>query len=119
MVSKRPRKRLQDILDNIGHIEAFTDGIDQQMLEQDVEKRFAVERAFLIIAEAVTKLDDLAEQLEPATPWKRIRAFGNIIRHDYDGVDVTDMWSSIQDDLKPLRMSCERLLEHPALKNGD
>jgi uncharacterized protein with HEPN domain len=119
MVARRPIQRFRDILDAINDLRAFSSGMNQNMLETDRLKRFAIERAFLIIAEAATKLGDLAEKLEPGVPWHDIRALGNVLRHDYDGVDVKDLWYSLQNDLEPLREACERALEYPDLQGSD
>lgn len=116
MVTNRPAQRFQDILDGIHHIQSFVHGMTQDEFEADIVKRFAVERAFLIISEAATKLGEIAEEVEPTIPWKDIRGLGNILRHNYDGVDMTDVWNYVQNDLKPLRQACERALAQPGLR---
>ena len=110
MGTSRPHQRIQDILQAIGNIFEFTAGMKQGELETNIQKRYAVERCFLIISEAATKLGPLAEEMEPDMPWREIRDFGNVIRHAYDDVNATDMWDTIQNDLEQLKAACERMI---------
>jgi uncharacterized protein with HEPN domain len=45
-----------------------------------------VERCLERISEAAKKLDDQAAMLIPDQPWDKIRAFGNVLRHEYDEI---------------------------------
>lgn len=67
----------------------------------------AVERKFLVIAEAAIRLRD---QPLPAQPWQDIRNMGNFIRHQYDAVILQTIWDTIKDDLEPLREIVQRNL---------
>ena len=119
MVTSRPRQRFQDIITNIDRITEFTAGMDVNAYEGDIQKQFAVERALLIISEVAKKLEPLAEEISPEIPWRRICDFGNVIRHSYDSMNVTDVWATVQHELPPLRAACVKALDHPDLKNSD
>ena len=68
----------------------------------DLKTQSAVERQFLIIAEAAKRLGDAASKLCPSQDWRALRSFGNIIRHDYDGVSHNEVWQSIETRLPGL-----------------
>ena len=93
--------------------------MDVDAYEGDIEKQFALERALLIISEAAKKPGPMAEEVSPEIPWRRICDFGNVIRHGYDSMNVTDVWATVQNELPPLRAACVKALGHPSLKNSD
>jgi uncharacterized protein with HEPN domain len=49
------------------------------------------------------KLSGLAEELCPTVPWPQLRAMGNLLRHEYDRIDIGRVWLTIEDDLPPLK----------------
>jgi uncharacterized protein with HEPN domain len=67
----------------------------------------AVERCFQRITEAATKLGERMDERYPDVPWRDIRGFGNVLRHDYDEVRNDLIWITIQDRLNALRRACE------------
>lgn len=111
MSSARPRQRFTDIVENIDRIAGFTEGMDRDSFVSDIRTRLAVERCLLIIAEAAVKLGDLAETLAPGVPWRNIRGIGNILRHDYDAMDLDVLWDTVDSHLGPLREVCASALE--------
>ena len=114
MPSDEPARRLADIIHAIGLIEDYVrqaGGLDALMTVENAYHD-AVERRLLIIAEAVTKLRGQIETLEPDIPWRDIRQTGNVIRHNYDGVNDAVIRSILEQDLAPLRAACECLLKH-------
>lgn len=72
---------------------------------------FAVFHALLIISEAARRLGSDAEALAPEQPWQSIRAFGNVLRHQYDEVDPGATWRIVCGDLPSLKRSIERVPE--------
>jgi uncharacterized protein with HEPN domain len=93
--SKDPAQRFEDILSNIALIEEFTAGMDLSGFTQDLKTSNAAERCLERISEAATKLGDLAGRLCPATPWAELRAVGNLLRHEYDRIDIVRVWLMI------------------------
>lgn len=51
--------------------------------------------ALLIVSEAARKLGAEAEALVPGQPWRGICSVGNVLRHEYDGVDPDTVWRII------------------------
>lgn len=115
MSSARPRRRFIDIVENIDRIAGFIEGMDRNSFAADLRTRLAVERCLLIIAEAAVKLGDLAEPLAPGVPWRNVRGIGNILRHDYDAIDVDVLWDTVESHLVRLRDACVSALEQDDL----
>ncbi|MDR3534616.1 MAG: DUF86 domain-containing protein [Rhodopila sp.] len=100
MPSNRHRRIdcLQDIIDNIARIEAYSDGLEQDSLRHD-----AVQRCLERICEAAFRLGDHAATLLPAQPWADIRGMGNRLRHAYDQMDVRILWNVVSERLPGLQ----------------
>lgn len=110
MPSNKPSIRFSDIVEQIGNIESFVEGMDKASLHNNVMARFAVERAISIISEAAVKLGDQASVYAPDIAWHDIRGIGNVIRHAYDMVSIDLIWDIIEIDLPPLKVACQKAL---------
>lgn len=105
--SKNPAVRLRDIVHYIDSIAAFTAGMDSAgELKADEKTSLAVLHCLLIISECAAKLGDEASVICPGVPWPHIRALGNRIRHQYDDINPDRIWTTVRDDLPPLRAAC-------------
>ena len=76
--------------------------MDGTTFEEDSLVSDAVERCLERISEAVTKLGDQAAVLLPTQPWHKIRAFGNVLRHEYDDIIKDRLWQIVQNDIPSL-----------------
>lgn len=103
MPSKTLLELLQDIAQSGEAIQDFVVGMSLDEYCADLKTRSAVERQFLIIAEAAKRLGEKAYELCPHQDWRAIRDFGNVIRHDYEGVADNIVWDSIQRRLPELQ----------------
>ena len=111
MPSKDPIRRFEDILENIALIEEFTAGMDLTVFTEDLKTSNAAERCLERISEAAKKLGGVAEELCPSVPWPQLRAIGNLLRHEYDRIDIVRVWLTIEDDLAPLKAAVEAALK--------
>lgn len=102
MPSDKPARRLLDIIENAQAIARYTEGMDETTFEENALVSDAVERCLERISEAVTKLGDQAAAFLPNQPWREIRAFGNILRHEYDDIIKGRLWEIVQNDLPSL-----------------
>ncbi|BDC51366.1 hypothetical protein F183_A36820 [Bryobacterales bacterium F-183] len=107
MSSELPIRRLRDVLQNAAAIADYTRGM---VFEEFAGNRMvidAVERCLQRICEAVAKLGEDAAVLLPGQPWYKIRAFGNVLRHEYDEIDPAHLWHIVQQSLPPLVEACQ------------
>lgn len=100
MPSKNPAQRLQDILDNIAAIRDFTSGMDIDAFLSSRRTIYAVTRALEIISEASRRLPDELKIRYPMLDWPAIAAAGNVYRHEYETVDDTLLWHTVQRGLQ-------------------
>jgi uncharacterized protein with HEPN domain len=109
--------RLSDIVDNIQKAEAFVTGLTQSQFVEDDRTVYAVTRALEIISEASRHLPEDVKARHPGIAWQRIKAAGNIYRHEYRGVDLNIVWDTVLNELEPLKIAAtaelKRLNEKP------
>ncbi|MFT4040470.1 MAG: DUF86 domain-containing protein [Thermomicrobiales bacterium] len=93
-----------DIVDVLEHIQEEaeniaedTAGLTYDAFMADRRRRYAVERSFLTIGEAVRRLrrhaPDIAERL---TDHDAIVAFRNALIHEYDDISYPSVWRAVQ-----------------------
>ena len=96
-------KLLADILAAGEAITKYLGGKDRAGFEADPMMRAAIERQFMIIGEAVRRMEEVA----PATAQRivnrrRLVDFRNILAHGYDGVDDDVVWHAASEKLPEL-----------------
>ena len=110
MPFRDPVDGLRDIGDAIDMIERFTEGMDFEAFREDPKTVAAVERKLLVISEAAIRLGDQGPVLCPDQPWHKIRGTGNWIRHQYERINLSDIWHTVTDDLPLLKAAVIRAL---------
>jgi len=102
---------LQDIVDNIDAIETYVGRRTFDRFRKDRMRMDAVERCLQRITEAVIRIGpDAMRTVMPDLPVEQVRGLGNVLRHAYDSLADDVIWSTVQNDLPPLRRACEQEL---------
>jgi uncharacterized protein with HEPN domain len=104
---------VEHILECVRRIEEYTggqrdsaahDAFRQSSLVQD-----AVIRNLQVLAESAGRISPEHQALEPNVPWQQVRAFRNVVVHQYLGIDLEFVWSIVMDDLPALKEKAEHL----------
>lgn len=74
---------LADILDAIDAAREASLSLSYEKFSEDRLSRLATERAIEIISEAVRHLPHDVLDRHPEIEWARVKAIGNILRHEY------------------------------------
>mgnify|MGYP001588903647 FL=1 len=82
------RDYLNDILEMIGNIRNFTEGISYEELEGDKKTLYAVIRCLEVLGEAVKKIPSYIREEHPEIPWQEIAGMRDKLIHEYFGVDI-------------------------------
>lgn len=106
-------------MDNIVPIDRSIGTMDIDALGADLDVQDAVLFRLLRISEAASKLGMLAEAIVPEQPWPRIKAFGNVLRHEYDELSMERIWKLVKNDLPSLRAACEKAVAELDKTDGD
>ena len=104
------RARVQHILEAIELIEGFMKGRSIEDLSSDAMLRFAVVKQLEVIGEAAARITKETLGTEPAVPWKQVVLMRHVLVHDYYRIDVPTVWSTVTNDLGPLKQGVQRLL---------
>jgi uncharacterized protein with HEPN domain len=106
---KDNRAYLQDMLDYLDRIEAFTvDGRDAFIA--DSKTQFAVIRAYEVIGEIAKRLPDSLRVANPHIDWQKLMSFRDFLAHNYERVIINNIWAAVE-DLPSLRDALQSLLD--------
>ncbi|MFH0770697.1 MAG: DUF86 domain-containing protein [Candidatus Peregrinibacteria bacterium] len=84
-------------------------------MEQDAVLRYAVERNFTVIGEAVKRVPESVREENPQIPWREMAGMRDMIIHEYDEIDLDEVWGTIQRDIPNVLKSIDRLIEDSAV----
>lgn len=102
------------MLEAIREILHFTNGKTWEDYRADAMLRAAVERKFMLLGEALSRLRRSDAPAAERLPYhRRIIGFRNLLVHEYDRIDDLEAWSAVQTDLLPLRSQIVVLLDEP------
>jgi uncharacterized protein with HEPN domain len=102
---------VEDIIDAINNIEAYTKGLTYENFVSDKKTVDAVIRNFEIIGEA-TKHVPLAVRKEyPNVPWRDMAGMRDKLIHGYFGVQLDVVWKTIKERLPEVRPLVVEALE--------
>lgn len=70
----------------------------------------AIIRQLEIIGEATKRLSPSLRENTPEIPWRRICGLRDVLIHNYMGVDIEAVWSIVEVNIPPLKVTVEALL---------
>ena len=82
------------------------DNFEKNWVEQD-----AIIRNLEVIGEASIKISDDLKQNYPDVSWNEMRGMRNFITHQYFGVELSDIWSTVVNDIPLLRKQIQEIIE--------
>ena len=106
---RRDAERLQDIIEAIERIERYAQRGKEAFVHDELLQTWVVHH-IQIIGEAARKLSDELRARDQEIPWPEIIAMRNVLVHDYFGIDVDEVWSTVEDDLPGLKRRVRTLL---------
>jgi uncharacterized protein with HEPN domain len=104
-----PQERLRDILDAITRIERYV-ARGRDAFDQDELIQVWIVHHLQIVGEAAAQLGRDFHDAHPEVPWPQIVAMRNILVHEYFGVDLREVWRTVERDLPGFKRAIERLL---------
>jgi uncharacterized protein with HEPN domain len=105
-----PGERLRDILDAISQIERHA-ARGQEVFEQDELIQVWIFHHIQIIGEAASQLGREFHEDHPGIPWPEIVALRNLLIHEYFGVDLHEVWRTVEHDLPLLRLAIQKVID--------
>jgi uncharacterized protein with HEPN domain len=110
MTTPELASRLEDILDAIAAISAYTSGKTFDDYAAERMLRDAVERNIERISEASRHIPRGLKAKHAEIPWRKVAGIGNVLRHAYPIVDDSLIWEVVVRDLPSLKAAVEQML---------
>lgn len=106
---KDPRVYLAHILECIRRIETFTEGGEDAFLSERIIQD-AVMRNLEVMGEAAKRVPDNYREAHPKIPWRGMATLRDVLIHDYEGVNLNQVWEVIEHELPRLKQALESFL---------
>ena len=87
----------------------FVEGFDREGFLNDQKTQAAVLHEITIIGEGVQRLSDELRMAHPGIPWRLIAGMRNRLIHQYDTVDLEEVWKTITTDIPVFIHDLERI----------
>ena len=95
---------LEDIIDALNCIEAYTKGLTYEAFVNDRKTVDAVIRNFEIIGEAAKQVPLSIRREYSKVPWRDMAGMRDKLIHGYFGIQLDVVWKTIKERLPPLRL---------------
>ena len=95
--------RICSIISYINQVCKDLDGLSLEDLKQSNLLQRAVSFSIAQIGETMTKLEPSLSNRYPDLPWIEARGMRNFIVHDYQSIDIEEVYKTIKDDLPLLK----------------
>ncbi len=88
--------RIQDIMDAVGTISRYTQGMELNTFIDDRRTVDAVVRNLMIIGEAAVHVPEDSCLKHPEIPWYEMRGMRNFVVHEYFRASDSVIWDTVQ-----------------------
>ena len=103
-----------DILRAARLARTFVAGMDRHSFLADDKTQSAVVHQLLVIGEAAKRVSDSMRAAQPAVPWASMTGMRDKLIHEYDDVDLEEVWQTVARDLPSLIAALAPLAEETA-----
>jgi uncharacterized protein with HEPN domain len=102
---------LEDIMDECKNIRIFVDGVTYDEFTENLEKVYAVAKAFENIGEAVKNIPKELTEKYTDIPWSEIAKMRDVLTHHYFGLDDKVLWDTLDEDFDMFEKAVSQMLE--------
>ncbi len=81
---------------------AFKGDLDKVAFLRDAKTQSAIVHQLLVLGEAAKRLSDAFRAQHAQIPWKMIAGMRDKLIHEYDDVDLEEVWKTVTADLPPV-----------------
>lgn len=101
---------LKDIFDAILQIEKYAAKGERKYFQNELIQKWMVYH-LQIIGEAANKTSEETKRRTAKIPWDQIVGLRNIIVHEYFGIDLEEIWNTIQFDIPKLKVEIDKIIQ--------
>lgn len=92
-MKKDPKIFLEHILECVGLIEEYTQGVTRERFFESKQLQDSIIRRIEVIGEAVKNIPQEIKDRYSDIPWKQIAGMRDILIHEYWGIDLNLTWN--------------------------
>ena len=96
------RARIQDMLEAIEKIERYAARGRDAFLSDELLQVWVIHH-LQIVGEAAARLSPALWERHAELPWADIVALRNVVVHEYFGIDLSEIWDTVQRDVPELK----------------
>ena len=104
------REWLLDILESVERIQKYA-ARGRKAFESDELIQTWMVHHIQIIGEAASKISNATRTAHPEVAWREIVAMRNILVHVYFGIDLNEVWMTVERDIPTLKHQIEAILQ--------
>jgi len=101
---------LRHILDAISLIEKYSRDKTFEDVLQDSLLQDGLIRQLMVIGEAGAYVSDELRNTHPEIPWSNMIGMRNILVHKYFGIDLKEVWKTVQESVPALKRQVSQIL---------
>ena len=109
-MSRNASVYLEDILEAVEKIKAYTRGQSLTTLLEDPLRADALVFNLLVIGEAAGYVPKDLRSNYPEVPWRQIVGLRNVIAHQYFQIDLEIVWDIVESELEMLEQTVRVML---------
>ncbi len=102
---------IADIAKECKNIRNFTKDIDYDAFTNNIEKVYAVAKAFENIGEGVKNIPKEITKEYPLIPWSEIAKMRDVLTHHYFGLDDRVLWDTLHDNFEEFENTIATILK--------
>lgn len=99
-----------DIADSAKLAVKYLSDISYREFLQETSKQDAVIRRIEIIGEAANRISEESKSKYNHLPWNKMKGMRNLLIHEYDEIDLKNVWDTVKNDLPKLILDVEKIL---------
>lgn len=99
-----------DILDSARLAVEYLEKISFEEFIKSTAIQDAVIRRIEIIGEAANRINEASRKKNSHLPWTEMKGMRNLLIHEYDEIDLKEVWNTVKNDLPALIKEIEKIL---------
>ena len=107
---QRDRAYFFDILDSAKLAVIYISDLTYEEFIKNIAMQDAVIRRIEIIGEAARRISNETKNIHDQLPWNEMKGMRNLLIHEYDEIDLKDVWNTVEKDLPFLITKIEQIL---------